>query len=746
MQITTNGKLLCAYVLFLTYATQSLPLDNQQTIQTKVATATRVEKAPTIDGAIEDDVWKNAEVITGFIQAEPYEGQNATEKTEVWLLYDAKNIYIGVICHDSDPKSIISTDARRDSSLEETDSFRIIFDTYYDRQNGFVFGTNPTGIEHDGQVTNEGGGGGGGGGGGRRRRQQSGSGAGYNLNWDTSFRVATKIGDYGWSAEFAIPLRTLRYSSEKPQTWGLNFQRNIRRKREETFWSPVGRIFNLYRLSQAGDLINLELDTPRNFKVTPYVLGASNRDFNTQDTANSTGDIGIDAKFGVTPSLNLDLTYNTDFAQVEVDTQQVNLTRFSLFFPEKRPFFLENSGYFQMGAAQSTELFFSRRIGIGPSGQVVPIIGGSRLSGKSGNYNLGFLNMQTDEITGIAHANNYTVASVSREVGTRSSLGALFVNRIGTGEMAGENNWNRTFGVDGKLGLGQAFTVNAFAARTQTPGLAGGEHAYRARAEYQKQKGRVWLGFSEVGENFNPEVGFLRRSAYRNLDTGVFAHIRPNVSWLRELRPHLTYRGYWDLNGFKETEDIHVDSHIDFENGSYISPAFNHTVEGLQQPFEISPGVIVQPGTYSHWEMAWRWNTNSAAPLSYSGAFDNGGFLSGVKKTLDTTINYRVQSKIITSATWSYNDVDLVEGSFITNLGQFRISYNFTPLMYLQAFFQYNDSIDAWSSNVRFSWLNTAGTGFFAVFNNTRGLGNSLIGPQSRSFIVKYTHQFDILN
>ncbi len=717
-----------------------LPAD-AATTASRVAEAAPVEEAPRIDGIVDDDVWQRADVISDFIQREPVEGDPASEKTEVRILYDSRTIYIGVICFDGDPSGIIVTDARRDAALDDTDSFRIIFDTYHDRQNGFVFGTNPAGIEHDGQVTNEGEGGQGGPG---RRRAQSGSGSGFNLNWDASFTVATNTGDYGWSAEFAIPLRSLRYSAGSPQTWGLNFQRNIRRKREEVYWSPVLRAWNLYRLSAAGELQGLELATPRNFKVTPYVLGASERDY-TIGSNDSTGDLGVDAKFGVTPSLNLDLTYNTDFAQVEVDAQQVNLTRFNLFFPEKRPFFLENAGNFSMGQPRAVELFFSRRIGIA-DGEIVPIIGGARVSGKAGSYNLGFLNMQTETVEELTPANNYTVASVSREFPNRSSVGALFVNRIATGAAAGENHWNRTWGVDSKLGIGRYFTVTSYAARTETPNRSGREHALNSRAEYQRSGGRIWLEFTEVGEDFNPEVGFLQRDAYRHLDAGWFLNLRNDVSWLRELRPHISYRGYWDFDGFKETERIHVDSHVDFENGAHFSPAFNRTVEGLKVPFEIADGIVVAPGSYQHWEFAWRWNTNQAAPFSYSGGVHAGGFLSGNRQSWDTTLNYRHKSKIITSLSWSYNDVDLAEGSFITNLIQARVSYNFSPLIYLQAFVQYNDDADAWSSNIRFSRLNTGGTGLFIVYNDTEGLGNMLIGPQNRSLIVKYTHQFDILN
>ncbi|HXV62312.1 MAG TPA: DUF5916 domain-containing protein [Vicinamibacteria bacterium] len=708
----------------------------------RTAEAAPAEEAPVIDGLVDDQVWQKGKLITDFVQAEPYEGQPATERTEVRIVYDSRTLYVGVVCYDSDPSGIIVTDSRRDASLDDTDSFQIILDTYLDRQNGFVFGTNPAGIEYDGQVTNEGEGGQGQPGSGR---SQTGSGGGFNLNWDASWIVATQMGEYGWSAEFAIPLRTLRYGSEKPQVWGLNFQRNIRRKREEVYWSPVSRIYNLYRLSSAGELHGLELETPRNFKVTPYVLGSSERDYTTSDTNDLNGDFGVDAKFGVSPSLNLDLTYNTDFAQVEVDEQQINLTRFNLFFPEKRPFFLENAGNFAMGLNQSAELFFSRRIGIGPDGTPVPILGGARLSGKAGAYNVGVLNMQTEEVAELTSANNYTVASLSREFPNRSGVGALFVNRLGTGDLAGDDNWNRTWGVDGKLGVGEAFTLTGFAARTETPNVGGREHAFNARAEYEKRAGRVALAYTEVGDDFNPEVGFLTRSDYRNVEGTVFLNLRNDIAWLRELRPHVTYDGFWDFTGFKESERVHVDSHVDFESGAFFSPAMNHTVEGLTEPFEIFPGILVRPGTYTNWEGAWRWNTNQAAPFSYSGGWDFGGFLSGNRTGLETTLNYRYKSKVITSVTWEYNDIDLTEGSFVTNLGQLRVSYNFTPLIYLQALVQYNDRADTWSSNVRFSWLNTAGTGLFVVYNDTEGLGDVLIGPQNRSFIVKYTHQFDVL-
>jgi hypothetical protein len=721
------------------------PLFPGQTAR-RQARAVRVEEAPIVDGVVEEEIWSRAEVITDFVQAEPHEGEPATENTEVRLLYDDTALYVGAILYDSDPSGIVVTDSRRDSPLLETDSFQMIFDTYHDRQNGFVFGTNPAGIEYDGQVSNEGEGGGQTS---TRQRAQNVVGSGFNLNWDASFVVKTHRSEIGWMAEFAIPLRSLRYGG-RPQTWGLNFKRSIRRKREEVYWSPVSRIYNLNRLSSAGDLVELELETPRNFKVIPYGLASAHRNYSVDEPRDVDGEAGVDVKFGVTPSLNLDVTVNTDFAQVEVDDQQINLTRFNLFFPEKRPFFLENAGTFGIGTGDSQsraiELFFSRRIGIGPEGELVPIQAGARLTGKAGAYNVGIMNMQTDDWEGVAPANNFTVGAIGREFPNRSSVKALFINRSATGDLAGPSDWNRTWGFEGQLGVGPAWTFRGFAARTETPGAADREHSFDVYSEYRTLKTRFWADYTEVGGDFNPEVGFLLRSDYRSFQTNYLRYVRtPSISWLRELRPHVTYKGYWDFEGFKESEELHIDSHVDFENGAFLSPAVNLVLEGLQEPFEIAEGIVIPPGTYRFNELAWRWNTDQSAWIYYDGKLDAGGFYSGDRISLSTAINLRYGAKLNTSVTWSYNDVDLAEGSFVTNLAQWRVSYSLSPSINVQSLIQYNDQSDIWSTNLRFSWLNTAGTGLFVVYNDTEGLGEFLVGPQSRSFIVKYTHQFDVL-
>jgi hypothetical protein len=709
----------------------------------RVARARRVDSAPVIDGDLSDRVWQATEPIGDFIQADPVEGQPASERTEVRIIYDENTLYLSVMAYDSEPSGILVTDSRRDSDLGETDSFQVILDTYHDRQNGFVFGTNPAGIEYDGQVSNEGLGGGG-------------AGGGFNRNWDGTWQVRTRILEDGWSAEFAIPLRTLRYGSSKPQVWGVNFSRNIRRKRELVYWSPVQRVYSISRLSSAGELQGLELDTPRNFKFTPYIVGTALRDYRARRDGEvrwvRQGDAGFDVKFGVTPSLNLDVTTNTDFAQVEVDEQQINLTRFNLFFPEKRPFFLENAGTFAVGKSEAIDLFFSRRIGIDEDNGLVPILAGSRLSGKAGDFNVGFLNMQTKSVTRldedgferITPANNFTVGRVSRELPNRSSIGGIFVNRSATGTHAGLNNWNRTWGLDGRLGVGENITFNGFAARTETPGRTGRESAFNLRAEYQKSGGRTWLEIAEVGADFNPEVGFLERSNYRHISTGVFKNVRPNIPWLRELRPHASYNGYWDLRGFLSSETVHMDTHIDFENGYYISPAVDIVTEGLREPFPVYPGVVVPPGFYRNPVFAPRFNTDPRAPLSWEVEGDIGGFLSGTQKSWGSTIAGRWGSKVNSSIRWRRNNIYLPQGNFKTNLVQWRFNYSITPLMYAQSLIQYNDRAHNWSANLRFGWLSRAGTGLFLVYNEGQELDG--LGPISRSFIVKYAKQFDLFD
>jgi hypothetical protein len=699
---------------------------------------------PQLDGdVLGDPAWEAAPVLTGFVQTTPMAGQPASERTEVRVLHDADTLYFGVVCFDRDAAGIVVAESRRDSPLEDTDSFRIVLDTFLDRRNGFVFGTNPASLEYDGQVANEGTGGGGGGG-----RQQAGSGGGFNLNWDGAWQVQARLGEYGWSAEFAIPFRTLRYAGGGAQSWGVNFQRNIRRRNERSFWAPLERQYDLLRLSAAGTLA-VEAPSQRNLKLIPYVLGVTRRDYTGPDGVLSDDDaeLGGDLKWSVTPSVTLDLTVNTDFAQVEVDELQTNLDRFNLFFPEKRPFFLENAGLFSVGNSGEVELFFSRRIGIGPRGEVVPILAGGRLSGKIGGTGIGVLNMQTRSLAGVATANNFSVARISHELPNRSSIGGLFVNRQATGSFAGEDDYNRTFAVDGRWGIGKYFELSGWAAGTDTPELEGSEHAYNLGTSYTSPAWTLSATFTEVSESFNPEVGFLSRSGYRN-PTGLvfYTHRVKDFIGLHEIRPHVSYRGFWKPDGFQESGFLHLDTHWEWRNAWELHTGVNVVREGVLAPFEIAPGVVVPPGTYDHSELQLVGFTNQGAPVSYETRLTVGGLFGGDQLSLLQTLRVRAGEALTTDTEWERNDVELPGGAFVANRWRVRASYSFTPSVFVQALLQYTDIADFWSTNVRLGWLQRSNTGLFVVYTETRDTATGAIIPvRDRSLTVKFSRMFDLL-
>ena len=751
-----------------------------QTQQTPTASASAITSAPVIDGRLDDDAWAEGQVLTGFVQREPTEGRPVSERTEVRVAYDEEALYIGAWLFDSDPTSLVFGQTLRDASLNESDAFVLVLDTYLDRQNGFVFGTTPAGIEYDGQVANEGQGGGGGGGGrpgGGGGRQQRGSGGGFNLNWDGSWEVATSTDSRGWYAEMRIPFTTLRYGTGGDQTWGLNFERRIRRNSEEAVWAPIPRQFNLYRVSLAGTL-DLAAPATRIATINPYVLSNSFKDYTvTSPDAEFGSKVGIDAKIGLNQSLTLDLTVNTDFAQAEVDDQQVNLTRFSLFFPEKRAFFLENAGTFSVGSGRSAELFFSRRIGLS-SGQEVPIHAGARMTGKVGDVQLGLLNIQTGGLSvpstvnggtlRVAPNNNFGVVRAFREWENRSRIGGIFVSRLNTNS---PSDYNLTYGLDGRLGIGQDLTFSGWAGLTTTPlpsgtpdlreGFNNGEYGYAGTGNFVTRDWEISGGYRQIGSEFNPEVGFVNRSAYRYISGRVLYHLRTEgVDWFREFRPHISGNSFWSLGGFNESYYVHIDSHFAFENGAEIHlPGWNLTGEGLDTPFQIRDEgdlpdggrgpIIIPAGTYNNQELLFVANTNRSAPLSVSAGVTFGEFYSGTRSSPYGSISYRFRDRLTTSVSMNYFDVKLDEGSFTTSLVRLTGSYSFTPRIYLQANLQYNDDSKNLGSNIRLGWLDTAGTGLFIVYNDTEFLGDIdplgfRSGPRQRQLVIKYTKLFNL--
>jgi hypothetical protein len=697
-------------------------------------TAFKLEAAPLLDGEVlSDPAWRGASPATGFWQVQPDEGQAATQKTEVFVGFDDAALYIGLVAYDDNPAEIVVTDGRRDQSLDQSDSFRVIIDGMLDRQNGLIFGTNPVGMEYDAQVTKEG---------------ASGN-LGLNRNWDASWSVKAQISEIGWSAEMRIPFKSLRYGKGEEQLWGINFQRNVRRNNEVTYWAPLSRQYDLRRVSAAGTLSGVYPPVTRNLKFTPYALANAKRGGDLEGTETNM-EFGFDAKYSLTPSLTLDLTYNTDFAQVEADEQQVNLDRFNLFFPDKRPFFLENAGQFTVGNNEQAQLFFSRRIGIGDDGEVIPINGGVRLSGKAGERtNVGLLYMSSEAVDGVAPENQFVVARVNRELGKRSSFGAIFVQRDGDGsyQLPAKDDWNRTYGVDGRLALGEHTQINAWAAKTKTPGLDGKDHAYSLKANYDSAEWSHGLEYTEVGGDFNPEVGFLSRSDYRKFAFNSLMRVRPDNLWgLMEVRPHYSYQNYRDFDGFKETGFLHLDVHWEWQNGYEVHSGYNIFTDGLQEGFEIIDDVYVPAGTYRGSEVSLYFTTNRAKPLSFYISTTIGDKFGGDRVILSPTLDYRWGDKFSSSLSTRYNRYDLPTegGDFSVMLTQLRLSYAFTPKILLQLLMQYNDNDETLSTNLRFSWLRTANTGLYLVYNEFDERGFETI-PTQREFIVKYSFMFDVL-
>jgi hypothetical protein len=746
--MTVKSALFCRIVSTVAVLLIARPVVGQRVdvtpsreVEAREGRAAPIRSAPMIDGRLTEEIWATGELYEGFIQRELREGEPVSERTEVRILTDGEALYIGAWLYDREPGGIIRGDKVRDVTLTNSDYFGFIVDTYLDRQNGFIFATTPSGIEYDGQVVKEGEGGGvfqqG------QTRVQAGSMGGFNLNWDASWTVATSVDSLGWYAEFRIPFATLRYAGGGEQTWGLNLVRGIRRKNEESFWSFIPREFNLMRLSRAGTLRGVQVPMRRVATVTPYVLGGTARNYVLQNEFDPTGEWGADLKYGLTSSLTLDLTYNTDFAQVEVDEQRTNLTRFPLFFPEKRPFFLENAGVFSAGTPQAVELFFTRRIGIDALGTPVPILGGGRITGRVGGTTVGLLQIFTDDVAGSQASTSYSVARLTRELGRRSRIGVIGVQK----EPNGPGNHNRTFGADGRIGLGDAWTFDWWGGLTDTPGRDGNDFGFSARAGYQTDKWTNAIRYLQVGEDFNPEVGFLNRTGgYRFYEVAFMRLVRNDrLKWLRQWNPHMNYRGYFDLHGYHQSGQVHFDiTEVEFSDGARFGPELNYYHEGLQQPFAIAPGDTLPIGSYDWVSLGWDFTTNPSAPLSIAGRSDMGPFYNGSRLGGNATLTWRQGASLTTALVADYQDVELEQGSFIRSLIGVRLAYFFTPRIFLQSLTQFNNQDRIWNANVRFGWLNTAGTGLFIVFNEGREANAFFdwVQPQTRSFIVKYTHQF----
>jgi len=717
--------------------------------------------APVVDGRITDEAWLKVEPYTNFIQTDPIEGAPASERTEVRVVFDKSTLYIGVVAFDSEPGRIVVNQSRRDADITEEDAIIVVLDTFNDSQNAFVFGTNPLGIEYDGQVSGEG--------------QTSGTAvftsgtsgsqrggiSAFNPNWDGDWVVKSAVTSRGWETEIAIPFKTLRYQTGADRTWGFNVKRNIRRKNEQVFLSPVTRGFDIYRVSSAAKLTGLNLPSRRDVKLIPYVLGSANKDYTfATDQLDDKARAGLDVKWGVRPNLTADFTVNTDFAQVEADEEQLNLTRFDLFFPEKRPFFLENASIFQFGATQQVDLFFSRRIGLsatGASGVPIDILGGGRLSGKIGKYNVGLMNMETRAAVDgrtdrlLTPANNFGVIRVQREVG-RSSFGGIYVNREGTGDRSFDGDYNRAYGIDANIQVSTNGKLFTYLARTDSPESKGGAD-YSARAFYSFTN-NLWqasAGYTHVGDFFNPEVGYLPRRGYRRPEARVFFTPQPKRwPWIRRISPHASYNAYYGIDdNLVQTSMGHFHFfEIQPKQGGRFGTFFERNQDRPITDFPVfnagGKRVVIPPGLYTWYQVANEYLSDPSARFATTLRWRHGGFYDGDFEAYETSLAYRPSARIQTSFGWTRQNIDMIYGNFHTDLVPVKVSYAFTTLANLQALVQYNNQTSQISSNIRLALLNRSGTGLFVVYNDRRDTTEfNPIETLGRSFVVKYTRLFD---
>tara|TARA_Y100001933_G_scaffold47064_1_gene45047 strand:- start:1263 stop:3473 length:2211 start_codon:yes stop_codon:yes gene_type:complete len=704
--------------------------------------ANYIDQSPEIDGnVLNDNIWKSVPSIGPFTQTKPLIGNPSSEETDLKIAFTKDFMFIGVVCYDSSPNTLVVSDSRRDANLDNDDSFLFIVDTYNDQQNGFLFGTNSAGMEYDAQIDNEGVG--------NRtaQRQQGGVVGGTNLNWDASWIVKTQIGEYGWSAEFAIPLKSLRFSTGDNKIWGINFQRNISKTNEISYWAPLplGFNFSIKRVSLAGKMNKVSLKKPGNLKLLPYAL-TQLTNFSDKKDLKTNIDGGADLKYSITPSLTLDLTYNTDFAQAEVDKQQVNLDRFNLFYPEKRAFFLENAGQFSVGSPGEIDLFFSRKIGISSNGSIVPIKGGGRLSGKIGNTNIGLLSMITDASDQLnSKRNNYYVTRVNHNFNnSRSSIGAAFIGKTISKDLNELNYNNNVFAVDGIWGIGKKAKISGFVSKSSTPGINNNNHAFKFSANYDWNSWNIYAQYSEVGDGFKPEVGYLERSSFKKPSFLIFKTIRVNDnSKLLEYRPHISGRYYYDFEGNIVTTYTHIDTHWAWKSGFEVHTGYNIRKEWVSENFDIS-NLQIKTGEYNNSEFQFVLMTNKSKNLSFNSRSYFGTYFGGYKISNNASLNFRSGDKFSTAISINANNIKIKGEVLNAVISGLNLTYSFTPRMFLQSFIQYNNVSNLFSVNTRFGLLNDANTGLFIVFNILKD-SDIIDEINNQQITIKYTHSFDLL-
>lgn len=676
-----------------------------------------------LDGKLSEPAWSQAMHISNFVQRELNEGAPATERTEVAVLYDEKSLY-RILGFDSRPGQITATQMERDFNWPSDDNFEVILDTYNDNRNGYLFVTNPNGARADALVID--------------------NGSQFNKDWDGIWEVKTTRNDQGWFAEIRIPLSTLKFRSSDEQEWGINFERNIRRKREQVLWQGWSRDADLEQVNRAGTLVNLQNLESRNLiDVRPYgIVGLE--DGRDQKTV-VTGDLGVSASYLVTPSLKLDVTANPDFAQAEADRAQVNLTRFSLLFPEKRSFFLEGREFFEFDMGGLIRPFFSRRIGLNQDRESVPIYGGGRFYGKQGNTTLGAMSLQTAGSAG-SGTTNFTTMRIKQDIFDQSTIGLLSTSKVQSGRMNSTNGLDFRYSTSSLFG-DKNFNAGASAVQSYTSDASDqngfGHYVFM---NYPNDLAEIGASWERAGADFNPEVGFLEREAYQMLYTEIQFNPRPSfIPWMQQaqIKP-VDINYFWDdRTGKLQTLKMEFRP-LGFgtTSGEFIEFNIFRFGERLSDPFEISEGVTVPVDTYWFTRYEVKGFTYQARPLSLEYGVTWGDFLDGSRNSYEGELTWRTGKYLSLSADYDYHTFDLANGSFDVHEIGGRASFAFTPELFGSLFGQWNSETEEILVNFRVNWIPAPGTDLFFVVNQAVETQNQRWNPSHTSVLTKLVWRF----
>ena len=668
-----------------------------------------------IDGVLDDPAWDEATPVTDFYQTQAREGVPGTERTEVRVLYDAANLYVGVRCHDTEPDRIKALAIFRDENSGD-DLILVAIDAFHDHRSAVHFITNANGQMVDTLQTGE-------------------TSATRNQNWDTIWVARGRRAPSGWEAELAIPFKSLRFPRVAPgeeRIFGIGFKRNLPRKNEEDTWPFVSNDSTWYRPAELGHLRGIrDIEPGRNLEIRPYALGGTLRE---AGLVTSRRDAGVDVKWGVTSDLTADFTLRTDFAQEEADLQQLNFTRFSLFFPEKRQFFLEGQQMFQFGVPQEADLMFTRRIGLSKDGQIIPILGGARLSGRHGRTTIGLMGIQTDRTSG-RPPENLGVVRLRRDFLSRSSVGALFTSRAGGG------SFNGVIGADARLLVRRVWNLEGFLARMIDSTAASGTSAAFGRFAYESDRAAVTYRFLDIDPTFDPGLGFIRRADSRENSGEVRYSPRPVARWLRQMHVRGSLRYITNQRNVLETRERGVGFTFALESGDTITVRRADRLEFLALPFRLRRDIVISSGTYRFGTTTAELHTFRRRQARLNVVYSTGGFWNGTRDTLSLDTYYRMTKHFGVAGTYDVNWLALPQRRFTTHLISSRIEVAFRADVVLLPLLQYNSDTRQFSVNLRFHWITKPGSDFFIVYNELDDW--SRLAPlRNRSLVVKLNYRF----